>query len=190
MPSYTINLQTWVDNAAIGTRPWATPGAAEFVDAVTSQGPSNLTPGTHYLFGTNPTVFSVTPSEVLDTITATVTRFRSPVMPGDAPCFDWHLFMVKAGVITSIDKADTGTIWPKVSTDAVYTWSKADLATLGITLSDLLSSTFGVAFAVNAPTGGGLVNAFVDAIIYTVNTIVLPVLSGGMTVIPPYGVQT
>lgn len=187
MPSYTVHFATWADNAAIGTKPWNLPGNAEFVDTAVAGATSNLGAGSHYLVGSAPTAFSPGAGEILDSIVATITREGVPIMPpGTTTVVDQHFYLVKAGVFASaIDKADTSTTWPlNAFGNAVYTWSKADLSTLGITLADCANAGFGVAFSCigNAP---GTTGAGVDAIVLTINTVTPVILRKGAQA-PPY----
>lgn len=182
MPSYSVNFQTW-SSVAPGTKPWTNPSNAEFTDNQYATAGSPILVATQYLQGTNPTSISPGANEILSSITVSVTRHCTVAVSGGMN--DFSMCLVKAGTImTGVDLA-SASAWP-VNTDgtATYTWTAANLATLGIGLSDVQNSGFGVALSVIANQTG--VGGFVDSMITSTIQTQYTIYTGGMVMLPPY----
>jgi hypothetical protein len=169
MPTYNFTLTSWSDNAGVGTKAWSNPGNAQVLDTEVA-GVSFVTVGatiSHYLLGVNPnSIPSWGAGEVLSSITVdSVRRCDS-----NANVTDYELCLVHSGIVLTAVNLASATIWPVTLTSQGYTFTSADLATLGITTAQI-DSSFGIALACTSP--GASLNGSVDQISGVFNTSIM-----------------
>ena len=164
MPSHPFTLSSWSDNASVGAKTWTNPTNAQFIDG-SYAGLSGLGVS-HYLYGTGPSVLGSTfaSNETLSSITILIDRF---INGGTNQPVDNLLYLIgPSGILTGINFA-SASIWPSTLTQASYTVSSANLATLGITKSSL-TSAFVICLSIANSSGVG--TSEVDQIAGTFNT--------------------
>lgn len=149
MPSQilTSDLTTFSDDSSTGSLTWGSPSNAQtsddsyaFLATVPILGTGPFT--THYLKATG--LGSALPvwASVLISITVLIERHAQ-----STPIIDASVRLVKAGsVLAAVDKSG-GVGWPLSDGIASYVFSQSDLATLGISLSDINNASFGCAMA-------------------------------------------
>lgn len=137
-----VNLTTFSNDAAIGTIAWGTPGDAAASDNIyasmaSGAGSPNVS---NYLKGLQLT------SGVPGGATIVGVEVRVEKSQVSAGYTDNSVRLVKGGVISGNNKADTITAWPTV--DAYITYGgAADLWGLALTAADVNGATFGLVIA-------------------------------------------
>lgn len=130
---------TMADDSSIGTIIWLNPDNAKVSDAVyaTINGAQNSI--SHYLKATN-FGFSIPIDATISGITVEIQKQKGAV---DGDSTDNSVKLVKGGVISGNDKADTVNPWP--STEAYTTYgSSSDIWGLTLSPADINASNFGV----------------------------------------------
>lgn len=166
---------TAADDAGDGTRAWTNPtnaqGAPDATLATNTGQAQDTIESSHYLKATN-FGFAVSGSATIVGILAKVKRRGSANSDPEfyQSVIDRRVRIVKGGVIQGTqDKADTGTLWPSVLTEATY-GSASDLWGLAWTPTDINANDFGLAISVDKERGptAGAVTASIDSVQITV----------------------
>lgn len=167
MSSVTKYPSTGADDSSIGSLAWASPGniiASDntYATATASQGTGVYT---HYLKATN-FGFAIPSGATINGIVVTIER-KANYSIDDRNVVDNVVRLVKGGVVSGNNKADTSTYYPTVDGLAQY-GGATDLWGLTFTPADINSSNFGVVLSCYLNNIAGGVIASVDAISITV----------------------
>ena len=135
------------DDSSVGTRAWSNPDNAKVSDDVYTLCSGNNANNTisHYLKATN-FGFSIPTGATVDGITVEIEKKSLFYTSGQDYNRDYDIELVKGGVISSNNKADTATDWPATDTYTSY-GSSSDLWGLSLTPADINASDFGVVIA-------------------------------------------
>lgn len=170
MPSSGPNYPSTVTNTDSGGTTWVNPSNAGANDG--SETTSEFSTDTDYLDCTN-FGFSV-PDGTINGVVVEVERRQT----GTDPPKDKVVQLIKGGVPTGDNKADTVTSWPSSVAVATY-GSSSDGWSASLAASDVNASTFGVRVEATRATGksGGIAN-----IDYVRITVYYTESGGGVTV--------
>lgn len=154
---------TAANDATVGTVDWASISNIEADDGVVAS-ISGLSSGgaSHYAVATN-FGFSIPAGATINGIQVTVKKARN----SSGTVVDNSVKLVKGGVISGNDKADTSTNWSATLTNTTY-GSASDLWGLSFTAADINASNFGVAFSGTESVAGPNPQQKIDAISITV----------------------
>ncbi len=147
-PAYPV---TGADDASVGTHAWTSPGnitaggaGAAFVTGM------DVGATTHYLMGTG-CVLNV-PSDA--TINGVEVAIKRRDTDGTEQLIDNAVKLVKGGVVSGNNKANTLTAWPASYAVRLY-GGPTDLWGLALTAADVNAANFGAVLAVDSPTDFG-----------------------------------
>lgn len=153
--SGALSPGTIVDNASTGVKLWTSPSNAQSSnDQYTNTSYSSTCAGnssSHYLKSTN-FGFNLPSNATISGILVAVER-KSNVNSSPSGTKDKYIYILKGGNLGLTNKADTVDLWPTTDTYASYGGSD-DLWGENWTASDINSSDFGVAIAVDLVIGG------------------------------------
>jgi hypothetical protein len=140
--------------AMVNVREWVTPENATATDTVvttaTHSGAGGMVAELTHTLDVVDFDFSTLTGEFTG-LTVTIRKYRGTgsAMGGGVDVFDQSVKLIVDGSAASTNKADTVTTWPDTLSDTTYTWSAAELATDGLTLSLLKQANFGVRIVAN-----------------------------------------
>lgn len=147
MPSVTAHPTNITDNNAIGTLSWSSPenaGASDDSPAFVSRTPAAAAIS-HYLNAVGYDFSEVPDGATIDGIVVGMERtgFNTGTGVKDHTCK-----LVKGGVVSGDNKADTGTLWTSAVEETVTRGADDDLWGLELTADDVKAADFGFALAV------------------------------------------
>lgn len=158
---------TIADDAAVGTKTWASPSNAGASDNsyTTANQIGSGSPITHYLKCTN-FGFSIPSGATINGVTVEIERKPSQNSISNN-VKDSTISLVKGGTVSGANKADTATRWS--TTETFYTYgSSSDLWSLSLTDSDVNASNFGVVISVTITSIKPNVIAYIDFVRITI----------------------
>ncbi len=157
---------TGADDAGVGTLAWTNPNRVVASDDSKANASSTANVTTHYLKATN-FGFTVPAGATINGVTVEIERMTTNNTAA-RKTIDNIVKLVKGGVISGTDKADTVSKWP--ITDAYATYGgAADLWGLTLAYTDVNAADFGVAISANTTSDGAAVNARIDHIRITID---------------------
>lgn len=168
MAEITKSPGTMADDATVGTRAWVNPDNAKISDDVYSAAGGNNADQTisHYLKATN-FGFAIPTGATINGVLVEVEKHSNSYVSGQDYNRDYSIQLVKGGVISSDNKADTATDWP--DTDSYISYgSSSDLWGETWTAEDINDIDFGIALSVKWFRVGGVAQPNVDHIRITV----------------------
>ncbi len=156
---------TGADDSGVGTLAWSNPDRVAASDDSKANASSTANVTTHYLKATN-FGFSIPVGATVNGVTVEIERMTTNNAAA-RNTIDNIVKLVKGGVISGTDKADTVSKWPIADAYASY-GGAADLWGLTLTYSDVNAADFGVAISANTTSDGATINARIDHIRITI----------------------
>lgn len=163
MPTYLSSALTLSNDAAVGTAAWSNPTNASSSNdsyATCSLGASEQS---NYLKGLNPGFPAIRPTGISASFERKCNTANFVV--------DVIVKLVVGGSVVGTNKS-AGAGWPNSDATATFSWSDAELVSLGVTSSVVSASDFGVVISASADP---LDTASVDLVSMTMTTAPGPV---------------